>query len=193
MFPLLQQYKIVLGSASPRRKELLAGLDIPFSIRLIPGIKESYPADAAPFNIPVFISQKKAEAYIPTLADDELLITADTIVWSEHEVLGKPSDRNDAVRMLRQLSGRVHQVITGVNLVTKQKQASFSSVSDVTFAELSDEEIDYYIDKYRPYDKAGAYGVQEWIGFVGVESIRGSFFNVMGLPIQRLYREMKKF
>lgn len=193
MLENLSKYKIILGSNSPRRKELLSGLDIKFNVKVIPGLEENYPDSLQPQEIPVFLSKQKAEAYLSTLEDQVLLITADTIVWNETEVIGKPKDREDAIRMLRSLSGHEHQVVTGVCLTTTKKQETFSVVSSVRFASLTDEEIIYYVDKYKPFDKAGAYGIQEWIGYVGVESISGSFYNVMGLPVQRLYQELKRF
>lgn len=193
MLENLAAYRIILGSNSPRRRELLAGLDLSFDVHVIPGLEENYPDSLQPQEIPVFLSQQKAEAYLPTLEDQVLLITADTIVWNETEVIGKPKDREDAIRMLRSLSGHEHQVVTGVCLTTTKKQETFSVVSSVRFASLTDEEIIYYVDKYKPFDKAGAYGIQEWIGYVGVESISGSFYNVMGLPVQRLYQELKRF
>lgn len=191
MLDNLKEYHIVLASNSPRRKELLAGLGLPYEVRVLPGIDESYPDTLQGEAIPVYISQRKAEAYRGTLADNELLITADTIVWLDGRVLGKPADEAEAVAMLKALSGRRHQVITGVSLTTRSFSKSFASVSEVVFAPLDDEEIEWYVSKFRPMDKAGAYGVQEWIGFVGVESLSGSYFNVMGLPVQRLYRELK--
>lgn len=193
MLENLAAYRIILGSNSPRRRELLAGLDLSFDVHVIPGLEENYPDSLQPQEIPVFLSKQKAEAYLSTLEDQVLLITADTIVWNETEVIGKPKDREDAIRMLRSLSGHKHQVVTGVCLTTTKKQETFSVVSSVRFASLTDEEIIYYVDKYKPFDKAGAYGIQEWIGYVGVESISGSFYNVMGLPVQRLYQELKRF
>ena len=189
----LQKYRIVLGSASPRRKELLSGLDINFDVEVIPGIDESYPEELTAHEIPLYIARKKAEAYVAKMTDNELLVTADTIVATEGNILGKPADREEAIGMLRRLSGRVHEVVTGVCISTKEKCVSFSVVSKVSFAKIDDEDILYYVDKYRPYDKAGGYGIQEWIGYVGVEAIDGSFYNVMGLPVQRLYQELKKF
>lgn len=189
----LQKYRIVLGSASPRRKELLSGLDIDFDVEVIPGIDESYPEELTAHEIPLYIARKKADAYVAKMTDNELLITADTIVATEGHILGKPADRVEAIGMLRRLSGRVHEVVTGVCISTKEKNVSFSVVSKVSFAKIDDEDILYYVDKYRPYDKAGGYGIQEWIGYVGVEAIDGSFYNVMGLPVQRLYQELKKF
>lgn len=192
-FRLVEGYKVILASNSPRRKELLGGLGIPFEVRTLSGIDESYPGTLKGEEIPMYISGKKAEAYQRTMADDEMIITADTIVYDNGQVLGKPKDREEAIQMLRQLSGHAHEVITGVSIVTKQKTSQFASTSKVYFAELTDEEITYYVDNYRPFDKAGAYGIQEWIGFVAVTRIEGSYFNVMGLPIQRLYTELKQY
>ena len=184
--------KLILASNSPRRRELLAGLGLDFEVRVLPGIDESYPPELQGGDIPLYISKEKANAYVGQLADDELLITADTIVWLNGEVLEKPKDEADACRMLHELSGQTHQVFTGVSLTTTTKQVSFSCRSDVTFCALTDDEINYYVSHYRPLDKAGAYGVQEWIGYVGVERIEGSFFNVVGLPVQRLYQALKQ-
>ena len=203
--------KIILASNSPRRRELLSGLGLDFEVRTMQGLDESYPDGLPMEEIPQYISRKKAAAY--TLGADELLITADTIVYLDGEVLGKPADEAEAREMLQKLSGKTHQVVTGVTLtflneelrIKKQGstaegkvnvesliQHSFACVSQVTFARLSEEEIDYYVTHYHPLDKAGAYGIQEWIGYIGVTSIEGSYFNVMGLPVQRLYSEMKK-
>lgn len=193
MLENLSKYKIILGSNSPRRKELLSGLDIKFSVKVIPGLEENYPETLDPQEIPVFLSKQKAEAYLSSLDDTMLLITADTIVWNGNAVIGKPKNRAEAIQMLRSLSGHEHHVVTGVCLTTMKKQMTFSVISSVRFASLNDEEIIYYVDKYKPFDKAGAYGIQEWIGYVGVESISGSFYNVMGLPVQRLYQELKTF
>lgn len=190
---LVEGYKVILASNSPRRKELLAGLGIDFSVRIIKDIDESYPASLRGEDIPVFISGKKAEAYRRTMAEDELIITADTIVYDNEKVLGKPSSREEAINMLTELSGHAHEVITGVTICSRDKMKQFASESKVFFDNLTEEEIEYYVDKYRPYDKAGSYGIQEWIGFVGVTRIEGSYFNVMGLPIQRLYKELKRF
>lgn len=184
-------YHIILASNSPRRKELLSGLGLDYEVRTLPGIDESYPQTLQGEEIPIYISNKKASAYLSNLKDDELLITADTIVWLNGRVLGKPANEEEACNMLRELSGKTHQVITGVTLATTVFQKSFASVSQVTFATLTEEEINYYVNHYHPMDKAGSYGVQEWIGFIGVERIEGSYFNVMGLPVQRLYRELK--
>lgn len=193
MLENLSKYKIILGSNSPRRKELLSGLDIKFNVKVISGLEENYPETLDPQEIPVFLSKQKAEAYLSSLDDTMLLITADTIVWNGNAVIGKPKNRAEAIQMLRSLSGHEHHVVTGVCLTTTKKQLTFSVISSVRFASLNDEEIIYYVDKYKPFDKAGAYGIQEWIGYVGVESISGSFYNVMGLPVQRLYQELKTF
>lgn len=193
MLDNLQDYHIILASNSPRRRELLAGLGITFDIRVLPGIDESYPDDLPVEQIAQHIAYAKAEAYRQTMADDELIITADTVVIVGNEVLGKPHDADDAHRMLRAISGRTHQVITGVCLTTTDRQRCFSVTTDVTFKTLSEEEIDYYIATYRPFDKAGAYGIQEWIGYIGVTGLQGSYFNVMGLPVQRIYAELLKY
>lgn len=192
MLDNLKKYHIILASNSPRRRELLSGLEVDYEVRTLPGVDESYPDTLSGEDIPVYISREKAAAYLPSIAPDELIITADTIVWLDGRVLGKPADEADACRMLRELSGRTHQVITGVTLSTAAFQKSFAVTSEVEFAPLTEEEITYYVDHYRPLDKAGAYGVQEWIGFIGVRRLSGSYFNVMGLPIQRLYQELKE-
>lgn len=183
--------KLILASNSPRRRELLAGLGYPYEVRVLDGIDESYPDHLRGADIAAHISRVKAEAYIATMAADEIIITADTIVCLDEAVLGKPADEAEAIAMLSRLSGRTHQVYTGVTLATPEGLTTFVSRSDVTFAALTDEEIQYYVHHYRPMDKAGAYGIQEWIGYIGVERIDGSYFNVMGLPVQRLYRELK--
>ena len=192
MFDNLKKYNIVLASNSPRRKELMSGLGVDYVVKTLPDVDESYPDTLQGTEIPAYISREKADAYKSLIQPDELLITADTIVWLNGEVLGKPKGREGSIDMLRKLSGTSHQVITGVCLTTSDWQKSFTAVTDVTFATLTEEEIIYYVDKYTPMYKAGAYGVQEWIGFIGVESISGSYFNVMGLPIQRLYQELKR-
>ena len=188
---LVENYRVILASNSPRRKELLGGLGIKFEVRTLQDIDESYPSSLKSEEIPMYISGKKAEVYKQSMADDELIITADTIVYNNGQVLGKPKDRGKAMLMLKELSGHAHEVITGVTIVTREKTAQFASTSKVYFAELTDEEIVYYVDIYKPFDKAGAYGIQEWIGYVAVTRIEGSYFNVMGLPIQRLYTELK--
>lgn len=187
----LKEYKIILASNSPRRKELLGGLGITYEVKTLPDIDESYPEDLDAEEIPLHIARNKADAYRSMMQPNELIVTADTIVWLDGMVLGKPKDETDACRMLRCLSGKTHQVVTGVCLTTLEKQRCFATVTDVTFAELTEEEINYYVSRYRPLDKAGAYGIQEWIGYIGVQNISGSYFNVVGLPIQRLYTELK--
>ena len=192
MLDNLKKYKVILASNSPRRKLLLTGIDIPYEVRTLPDVDESYPATLQGGDIPLYISREKADAYRSVMKEDELIITADTIVWLNGRALGKPKDKEEAALMLHLLSGNTHQVYTGVTLTTSSMQRGFFAVSNVTFAALTDEEIDYYVSHYSPLDKAGAYGAQEWIGYIGVENIQGSYFNVMGLPIQRLYQELKK-
>ena len=184
--------KIVLASNSPRRKELLAGLGLPFEVRVLQDIDESYPDVLPVTEVALYIAGKKADAYRRTLADDELVITADTVVIVDDEILGKPTDEDDAARMLRAISGRTHQVTTGVCLISRETERRFAVTTDVTFKVLTDEEIYYYITRYRPFDKAGAYGIQEWIGYIGVTGLRGSYYNVMGLPVQRIYEALKE-
>lgn len=171
----------------------MAGLDIDFEVRVLGDVGESYPPSLPPEEIPLYIAKEKADAYRSTMADDELIITADTVVIAGGEVLGKPADEEEAKAMLRKLSGRTHRVVTGVCMMTKERRTAFSVVTGVTFKDLTAEEIDYYVPKYRPLDKAGAYGVQEWIGYIGVTSLDGSYYNVMGLPVQRIYNELKTF
>ncbi|WP_036912285.1 Maf-like protein [Prevotella sp. FD3004] len=185
-----KSYKIILASNSPRRKELLAGLGLPFEVRVLNGIDESFPSSLPVSDVALYIAGKKADAYRVNMSSDELIITADTIVIVGDEILGKPHDEADAVRMLREISGRTHQVTTGVCLVAEGWERRFSVTTDVTFKTLSDEEIHYYIDHYHPYDKAGAYGIQEWIGYIGVTGLNGSYYNVMGLPVQRIYEAL---
>ena len=181
-----------MASNSPRRKELLSGLGVDYEVKTLPDVDESYPDGLSGEEIAKHIARGKAEAYRSLIQADELVITADTIVWLDGTVMGKPNDEEEAKDMLMRLSGKTHQVITGVCLTTASTQKTFATVTDVTFATLTDEEVDYYVTRYQPMDKAGSYGVQEWIGFVGVENLSGSYFNVMGLPIQRLYTELKK-
>ncbi len=187
----MKPYRWILGSQSPRRKELLATLGHPFEIRTIEGHSEAYPETLPLEEVPRYLSQLKAEQLHSTLQADELLITADTVVLLDGEILGKPHDLDDARRMLRLLSGHQHEVVSGVALTTTEWQHSFASHTQVTFAPLTDSEIDHYVAHYRPLDKAGAYGIQEWIGYIGVSHIEGSFYNVMGLPVQRLYCELR--
>ena len=184
-------YHIILASNSPRRKELLGGLDLEYEVRVVPGIEENYPDGLTPEQIPQYLACQKAQAY--TLSAGEMLITADTVVVLGGEVLGKPADEAEAKAMLAKLSGKTHAVVTGVALTTLTKQHAFHVVTEVTFKQFTQQEIDYYVTTYRPLDKAGAYGIQEWIGFIGVTALKGSFFNVMGLPVQRIYEEIFKF
>lgn len=203
------KYKIILASNSPRRRELLAGLDVNFEVKVLNGIDESYPDDLDAYQVAEFIAQKKAEAYRSLLDKEEsslaenLVLTADTVViapaadeQNDQEgkgiILGKPKTADDAVRMLKMLSGKTHHVVTGVCLTTKDEQRHFSVTTEVSFKELTDWEINYYISHYRPFDKAGGYGIQEWIGYIGCTGLNGSYFNVMGLPVQRIYEEMLK-
>lgn len=187
----LKKYKVILASNSPRRKELLTGLGIDYEVRTLPDVDESYPETLKGADIPLYIAKEKANAYLGMMQPGELIITADTIVWLDGKVLGKPRDRGEALQMLREMSGRTHEVFTGVCITTTEWQRSFAAQTEVRFSPLSEEEITYYVDKYKPMDKAGAYGVQEWIGFIGVENISGSYYNIMGLPVQKLYRELK--
>ena len=189
----ITNYKVLLASNSPRREELLRGIDIDFEVKVLPDIDESYPDNIPSEEIAEFVAIKKAKPYASSLHEDELLLTADTIVLLEDTVLGKPANKKEAKQMLRQLSGKTHRVITGVCLTSTKKQTSFSATSDVEFGKLTDQEIEYYVEHYSPMDKAGAYGVQEWIGYVAVKQINGSYYNIMGLPIQRVYRELIKF
>jgi len=188
----LKDYQLILASQSPRRHQMLKELGLDFKIQT-KDVEEVYPDHLKGEEIPVYLSKLKAEAFVLDMNEKELVITADTIVCVDDMVLGKPKDRDDAVNMLKTLSGRSHQVISGVCLKSKEKEATFSTTTHVHFKVLSLEEINYYIDNYKPFDKAGAYGIQEWIGFVGIDGIEGSYFNVVGLPIQRLYQELSKF
>lgn len=193
MFDNISGYNIILASKSPRRRELLGELGLDFEIISIDGVEETYPENLCTNEIAEYLSNLKADAYLPTLLQNDLIITADTIVVCDNQVMGKPRDYDDAIYMLRTLSGKTHEVITGVTLLSKNKRVSFSVTTEVEFAEISDEEAKFYINKYSPFDKAGAYGIQEWIGYVAVKAIKGSFYNVMGLPLHRLYQELKSF
>lgn len=186
------KYKIILASGSPRRHQLMRDAGFDFEVRLKP-TEEIYPEDLSPEQIPEYLSRLKAAAFKEDLQADELLVTADTIVCLGAKVLGKPKNREHAIEMLQRLSGQKHTVVTGVCLTTTLKQQTFSAFTDVYFKVLTEDEIIYYIDRYRPFDKAGAYGIQEWIGYVGIERIDGSFYNVMGLPVQKLYETLKSF
>lgn len=188
----LNKYNIILGSQSPRRKQLLEGLGLHFTVKT-QDTDEKFPENLDKFQIAVYLAELKARAFETEMNENDLIITADTIVWLDDEVLGKPVDYDDAFLILKKLSGKKHEVITGVCIKTKQKSVSFHAITDVCFKKLSDQEIKYYLDNYKPYDKAGAYGVQEWIGYVAVERVDGSFYNVMGLPVQRLYEHLGLF
>ena len=193
MLDNLKNYDIILASNSPRRKELLQRLGLSFKVRTLFGVDESFPENLRGEEIALYIARKKAEAYKSSMSSNELLITADTIVCLDGVVMGKPYGAENAKTILHQLSGRVHQVITGVTVLTQVKRESFAVTSHVKFANVTEDEIDYYVDNYLPFDKAGAYGIQEWFGLVAVEELRGSYFNVMGLPVQRLYTVLKQF
>lgn len=190
---MFDRYRFILGSQSPRRRELLAGLDIKFTVEPVKGDPEVYDPGMAREKVPEFLALHKSAAFPRQLAEDEILITADTLVYLGDTLLGKPKDREDACEMLRSLSGRTHSVLTGVAIRSVAKTSSFTAFTEVVFKELTEDEITYYVDTYRPYDKAGSYGVQEWIGYVGITRIEGSYFNVMGLPVQRLYSELVNF
>lgn len=188
---MFDNYNIILGSGSPRRKELLQGLGLEFQVLVRKGISEEYPADMPAQEVAQYIAEEKAAAYTDLLSDSQtLVITADTVVICDGQILGKPADAADARRMLAMLGGKTHQVATGVCIETKEKKVAFHVTTDVTFKQLTDDEISYYISNYRPFDKAGAYGIQEWIGYIGVTAMNGSYFNVMGLPVQRIYQTL---
>ncbi len=192
MLDNLKKYELVLASQSPRRQELLRDLGLRFTVKTL-DVDESFPAGLGMTEVPVFLAELKAEAFRPFLKNNQLVITADTIVWLDGKVLGKPEGRDQAFAMLRDLSGKKHQVLTGVCLLSAEKKDSFYVSTDVWFKTLSDEEIAFYLDYYKPYDKAGAYGIQEWIGYIGIQRIEGSYFNVMGLPVQKLYEHLRVF
>ena len=188
----LPNYNYILASKSPRRQELLHSLGVNFQI-LISDVDETYPENLTKEEIPVFLAELKSKSLIKNLKENDLLITADTIVWLNGEVIGKPENKEEAVRTLQKLSSREHQVISGVCLTSIHKQKSFFSISNVQFKNLSLPEIEYYVSEYKPFDKAGGYGIQEWIGYIGITHIEGSFYNVMGLPVQQLYTEIQNF
>ncbi len=189
----LKEYNIILASNSPRRKFLLSQIGINFTIPDMTGIDEHYPEGLDKFGIPVYLAEFKSKSYAKDLGEKDILLTADTIVWLENSVINKPENTEDAIDILNKLSGKTHEVISGVCLRSKEKMNSFWSHTEVSFAPLEKEEIMFYIDNFRPFDKAGAYGIQEWIGYIGIQSIKGSYFNVMGLPVQKLYEELKDF
>ena len=190
MLENLQKYHVILASNSPRRRELLAGLGIDFEVKVLSGVDESYPDGLPVSQIAEYIAAEKAEAYRSQMAGNDLIVTADTVVICEEEVMGKPVDEADACRMLRKLSGKTHHVVTGVCLTTNHVQKRFSVTTEVSFKNLTDDEIMYYVKTCRPMDKAGAYGIQEWIGYIGCTGLKGSYYNVMGLPVQRIYTEL---
>jgi septum formation protein len=190
---LLQNKKVILASASPRREQLISGLDIDFVVELNGDVDEIWDQSIDPVKVPEYLSLLKSKGFGRELRSDEILITADTMVLCNGEILGKPADRDDAVKILMKLSGNEHTVITGVTLRSNEKVKNFSATTQVWFRDLNIQEIEYYIDNYKPYDKAGAYGAQDWIGFVAIEKIEGSYFNVMGLPVQKLYTELSRF
>ncbi|WP_027418349.1 Maf-like protein [Crocinitomix catalasitica] len=192
MLENLKDKKIILASQSPRRQELLKGLDIDFEIRVKP-IDENYPSTLKPEEVPEFLAKLKASAFDGEIAEDEIFITSDTIVIRGNDILEKPKSKEDAIRMISQLSAASHTVITGVCIRSATKEMVFSDNTHVTFMPLTEEEISYYVEKYEPYDKAGAYGVQEWIGYVGIERLEGSYYNVMGLPLHLVYKALKSF
>ena len=187
----IKNYKLILASASPRRQQLMKDAGFTFEVRL-KNVEEKYPQELHWENVPEYLSKVKASAFREELKADEVLITADTVVCIHDRILGKPADRKEAISMLQKLSGNRHLVVTGVSVTTRTEQLSFSSRTDVFFKRLSNEEIEFYVDTYKPFDKAGAYGIQEWIGYIGIERIEGSFYNVMGLPIQTLYETLRK-
>lgn len=190
---ILSGRRIILGSASPRRRELLAGLGVDFAVDTGNTFEEIAPEGLPYSDYPEFMAKGKSYGFHRELEDDEILITADTMVLCSDEIMGKPADRDDAIRMIRKLCNNTHSVLTGVCIRSLEKEMCFTASTEVTFGDLSDEEIEYYIDTYKPYDKAGSYGVQEWIGYAGIKRIEGSFFNVVGLPVHLLYTNLKEF
>lgn len=193
MLDNITKYRVLLASQSPRRRELMGMLDIPFETVRLEGVDESFPMEMDAVEVPGYLARKKASACRDLIKENELVITADTVVILDNIIYGKPFDEEQAVQMLLTLQGRTHQVVTGVSVTTKERTLDFSVSTDVTFGPLSEEEARFYVTHYRPLDKAGAYGIQEWIGCAAVEGINGSFYNVMGLPVQRLYRELQNF
>jgi len=189
----ISKYSIILASASPRREQLMRELGLKFKVEVLENVDESYPEELVTEDIPVYLAKVKAKAGNYLVDDDTLLITADTIVSHGEHVFTKPRDHEDAVLLLKKLSGKKHRVITGVCLKTLYREDTFHAVTDVYFDELEDKEIEYYVDTYEPFDKAGAYGIQEYIGYIGIKKIEGSFHNVMGLPVQQLYQRLKSF
>ncbi len=193
LFETLRNFDIILGSGSPRRKYLMEEMGLKFRVLVNNSLEETWPEEISAEEIPVYLAELKGKHIMEEVGEDQLLITADTIVLMGEEVINKPTGPKDAFRMLRQLSGNKHEVLTGVSFRQGKRRQSFCASSLVWFAELSDAEINYYIDHFKPFDKAGAYGIQDWIGYIGVEKIEGSYFNVMGLPLQKMYHELKGF
>ena len=189
----LKPFRLLLASQSPRRRELMTGCGLPYELAPKYDCEEIYPEDLPAEEVPLYLSRLKSETYPAPLAPNDILLTADTVVVLDNEVLGKPHGRDDALRMLGKLSGRRHTVVSGVTLRTAQRMHSFEVRTSVWFRTLTAEEIEHYIDTYRPFDKAGSYGIQEWVGYAAIERIEGSFYNVMGLPIQKVYTELDKF
>lgn len=189
----LNNYKILLASASPRRRELLSQICTDFDIAPSIEVDEVYPSSMPAVDVAPHLSLLKANAYKSLITDNQLIITADTVVINNDIVLGKPSSKSEAIEMIEALSGRTHNVITGVTITTATRQTTFSANTEVEFSTLEEQEISWYVDKFKPFDKAGAYGIQEWIGCIGVKKINGSFYNVMGLPLHKLYNELKSF
>ena len=190
---ILNNYRLVLASNSPRRQQLLKGLDLEFEVITFPDVDETFPSHLKGSDIATYLSQQKAKAYSKLLDKNTLVITADTIVWLENNVLNKPKDSAEAIQMLKTLSGQMHTVFTGVSITSLDDQFTFFAETKVWFRKLNDKDIEYYVENYKPFDKAGAYGAQEWIGYVAIEKIEGSYFNVMGLPVQKLYSELERF
>lgn len=188
----MKGWRIVLASGSPRRKELLAQAELEFVIPTLRDIDETFPSDMNAYDVPLFLAKVKADGYVNIIQEKDILLTADTVVILNNEILGKPKDRVEAISMLERLSGQEHEVVTGVALRTKQKEVEFSVTSKVQFGSLTRDQIEYYVDNYNPFDKAGGYGIQDWIGAVAVEAVQGSFYNVVGLPIQMVYKEIVK-
>lgn len=188
-----RDFKVILASNSPRRSELLSTLNIPFEIKVLKGINEDYPQNIATIDVARYIAENKAQQYYQSLKTNDLIITADTVVIVDNQILGKPSDKDDAIKILKLLSDKTHLVVTGVCLKKENKTISFKDITEVTFKKLLDNEIDFYVNHFKPFDKAGAYGIQEWIGCIGVTGIKGSYFNVMGLPIHKVYQQLSLF
>lgn len=193
MLDNLNKYNIILASASPRRRQLMEMLGVDFTVARLIDVDESYPESMQACTVPAYLSKVKADAYQSRMEPGDMLITADTVVILDNEVIGKPSSADDARLMLGRLSGRTHTVVSGVTVRTREREETFTVTTDVTFATITDEEIDFYVDKFKPLDKAGAYGIQEWIGAVAVKGINGSYYNVMGLPVNHLYHILKSF